>query len=648
MKNLIILIFILFNLKITAQNAGTVKAFSMLSTTKQRIAFLDSAVSTLDKQTFDALLIEIKAQKDDKAAFYWHLMYLDHYAHFKGDKQTYKKNLDEMCLLAKEKGLKAESVIGEIYISNLGFASQKINEEKIYSNYLNCFDQISNLGVDAFSNYNLLQILYEIGRNFNQLGDNEKALEALLLSQKIDKKNTSAHFNTLVLDLIGFIYAEQKNYDAAIAYNQKVYQLNSVFKYNETQSWYGEFWKAMSQLNIAKYLVEMGKTTEGEIYARKGYELYQSQADTSNKDKNLAAFDALNVLIMIKLKLGKLDEVEPLLMQVGLLKQKLDFSNESVYFRPLKLYQNYIQYYEAKKDYTNGYRYIKLSNEMQDSLNRRNDKRKLWQTETRVKIARYQEQLKSIEEDNRWQERLRNMAVIAFLLLAIFGVFIYLYIKKDNKIINEQKALLQQSLVEKETLLKEIHHRVKNNLQIISGLFDKQARLTTDETNKKLMREVQNRVFSIALVHQNLYESENLSTINIRTYLEVLAGNIEKSQKNEHQDIKTFLSSDIAFIDIDTAIPLGLIVNELITNCYKYAFTDRTTGEIHVHFNQDEKKMILTVRDNGIGLPADFNYQKSPSLGMNLVRGLVRQINGKLDIKSSDKGTTFTILCEKK
>lgn len=433
MKISIILIFILFNLKITAQKAGTVEAFRKISTTEQRIAFLsDSAVITMDKQTLNALLIEIEAQKDDKATFYWHYVYMRLFDQFKDDQVAFKKNIDEMCLFAKEKGLKAELVLGKLYKSQYDFANQKINEEKIYSDYLDYFDQISNLGVNAFANYNLLEILYELGRNFNQLGDNEKALDALLLSQKIDKKNTSVHFQTLILDLIGFIYAEQKNYDAAIAYNHKVYKLNSDYTYHENQSWYGDFWKAMATLNIAKYLVELGKITEGEMYAKKGYALYQSQADTTNQDKNLASYDALNVLLMIKLKLGKLNEVEPLLLQIGLIKQKLDFSFESVYFRPLKLYQNYIQYYEAKKDFTNAYRYIKLYTEMQDSLNRRNDKRKLWQTETRVKIARYQEQLKSVEDENILQAQLRNMAILAFLLLTIFGVVIYLYIKKDK------------------------------------------------------------------------------------------------------------------------------------------------------------------------------------------------------------------------
>ena len=378
-----------------------------------------------------------------------------------------------------------------------------------------------------------------------------------------------------------------------------------------------------------------------------GYELYKTQEDINNLEKVIANFDALQVLVKIKLQMGKVDEVETLLKKVEYLKLKIDFSHESNYFKPWRFYNNYYKYYEAKKDYTNAFRYMKLTNEMQDSLNRRNDKRKLWQIESRVKADNYLSQIKKAEEDSHFQAQLRNIAIIALLLFGIVAFVVFRRIKKDNKTIAEQKALLEQSLGEKENLLKEIHHRVKNNLQIISGLFDKQARQVMDESTKKLMKAGQDRVFSIALVHQNLYQSENLTTIEIKQYLELLTKNIEKSQKSEYQDIKIVLDVDDSALDIDTAIPLGLILNELITNCYKYAFKDRTEGEINIRFRRQGKELILGVQDNGVGLPPDFDVQKTRSLGLNLVRGLVRQIDGKLDFTSGTEGTLFTVHCIK-
>jgi two-component sensor histidine kinase len=136
-----------------------------------------------------------------------------------------------------------------------------------------------------------------------------------------------------------------------------------------------------------------------------------------------------------------------------------------------------------------------------------------------------------------------------------------------------------------------------------------------------------------------------LTTIQIKSYLETLTKNIEKSQKSEFQDIALILDVDDSVLDIDTAIPLGLILNELITNCYKYAFKDRTKGEIQIRFYRMANEMVLDVQDNGVGLPQNFDIDKTKSLGINLVRGLVRQLDGKLDFTSSAEGTTFTICC---
>lgn len=244
-----------------------------------------------------------------------------------------------------------------------------------------------------------------------------------------------------------------------------------------------------------------------------------------------------------------------------------------------------------------------------------------------------------------WWNTWAAWAIYALILgAAIWWVNRFLINQQREQQKNEN---LKRLVIERETMLREIHHRVKNNLQIISGLFDKQSRQTTDEATRKLMKEGQDRVFSIALVHQNLYESDNLTIIQIKSYLETLTQNIEKSQRNEFQDIALKLDVDDSVLDIDTAIPLGLILNELITNCYKYAFKDRTKGEIQIRFRQMAKEIVLGVQDNGMGLPQNFDIDKTKSLGINLVRGLVRQLDGKLDFTSSVEGTTFTIYCIK-
>jgi two-component sensor histidine kinase/tetratricopeptide (TPR) repeat protein len=648
MKKVLTLLFLYLSQIAYSQQALAIETFRKLTTTDQRCDFLvDSNMTKFDKPTYEAFLPIIEAKKDNKAAFFWHFQYMRFAQQFKVfNTEMLPKILEKMTKIAEKSGLEAELVIAQYQNALLEFGKKRINEQQVYALYLSYFEQIKHLGVEKFSRYTIDQTLHEIGRNFYELGDKEKALDCLLLAEKCIPQGSMTHVQTLILNLIESIYADSKDYPQAIVYAQKIYKVNSP--QNPTQNaeggdWLHTFWQGMASLDIAQFMFEMGKVKECETYANRGYELYKGKEDFTNHDKTVAEFDALQVLIKIKLQLGKLSEVEPLFQRVERLKPHIRSDMESFYFKPLRLYNNYYRYYEAQKDYINAFRYMKLANEMQDSLNRRNDKRKLWQVESHVKADSYQAQIKLVEEDNKLQQRLRNFAVLALVLFGVFAFIVYRRIKNDNKIITEQKALLEQSLGEKENLLKEIHHRVKNNLQIISGLFEKQALKASDEVSKKLMKEGQDRVFSIALVHQNLYQTDNLSTIEIKTYLEMLVKNIEKSQNTQNQKIDLALNVDDSTVDIDTAIPLGLILNELITNAYKYAFKDKLQGLIRIEFHQKAKDFFLQVQDNGIGIPSNFDINKTKSLGLNLVRGLVRQLNGVMDFKSNTEGTVFTI-----
>lgn len=653
MKKIGLFFFIFYYHLSYAQQSLDAESFRKLSNVEERFAFLsDTNVRKMSKPTFDSIFHIIQEKKDYKTLFYWYYQFNNCVDILSKDRtKDYINNIHQMRIVSQKPGLQTEATFALYLFTVNEYSEKRIMEQQAYSTYLSCFEQIKSIGTDNFKLYGIEWILLEIGRNFYELGDIEKALECLLLGEKtftnpIPKKNL--HFYTLITNLIESIYANKREFTNASFYAQKIYDVNLAA--NPTQDpndWLRLYWQGLSCLNMADYLFEVGKFKEGETLADKGYKLASTKEDLSNDNITMAEFEALQVLIKIKLKLGKIKEVEPLFKRVEILKPHLGLGMEGYYFKPIRLYKNYVTYYEIKKDYINAYRYMKLANELQDSLNRRNDKRQLWQTEMRVKADRYQAQLVSAEEDYQREQNLRNAAIIALVLFAGVSIVVYRRIKNDNKIITEQKTLLQQSLTEKETLLKEVHHRVKNNLQIISSLFDKQSRQSKDEVTRKLMKEGQDRVFSIALVHQNLYQSENLSTIEIKPYLETLTRNIEKSQKSESQNITLNLDIKDSFESIDTIIPLGLILNELITNCYKYAFTGREKGSIAISFHTLNNAIILTVKDDGIGLPPDFNIQKNNSLGMNLVRGLVRQLNGQMDFTTSATGTTFIISCKK-
>ncbi|HEY9626187.1 MAG TPA: PAS domain S-box protein [Coleofasciculaceae cyanobacterium] len=204
------------------------------------------------------------------------------------------------------------------------------------------------------------------------------------------------------------------------------------------------------------------------------------------------------------------------------------------------------------------------------------------------------------------------------------------------------EAMIQTSLKEKEVLLKEIHHRVKNNLGVVYGLLQMQSRRSSDSQVVEALKESQNRITSIALVHEKLYGSDDLANIDFAQYIADLTAHLFTSYNIHTDQIQLTTQIDAIPLDIDTAIPCGLIINELVSNALKYAFSD-APGEIQVMFHQQpDQTLALVVRDNGVGLPQHFNLKQTKTLGMTLIQGLAQQLRGTLEI-SGTAGTTVVI-----
>jgi two-component sensor histidine kinase/predicted hydrocarbon binding protein len=208
---------------------------------------------------------------------------------------------------------------------------------------------------------------------------------------------------------------------------------------------------------------------------------------------------------------------------------------------------------------------------------------------------------------------------------------------------------IKSSLLEKEVLLKEIHHRVKNNLQIISSLLNLQAAKIEDETAREKYIESIGRVKSMAIIHELLYRSKNLSTIKIMDYLRELVTYISQSYSlNLKNHIKVDLEISVKrdHINISKAIPCGLIINELLSNAFKYAFPNNMKGRISIELTDSEKEngfYLLKFSDNGIGISKKVNISDPTTLGLQLIHSLVQQLDGKVQI-SADKGTSFIII----
>ncbi len=211
--------------------------------------------------------------------------------------------------------------------------------------------------------------------------------------------------------------------------------------------------------------------------------------------------------------------------------------------------------------------------------------------------------------------------------------------------ISERKKTEEQvraSLLEKEVLLREIHHRVKNNLQVVSSLLYLQSQKLADPELKNHFLESQSRICSMALAHEQLYQSKNLSEVSLKSYVESLVSQLRQVFQMAGQQIDCRTEIDAVALDIAKVIPCGLLITELLSNAYRHAFADGRNGAIRIAIEERENKLLLTVADDGIGLPAGFDYRQTATLGMQLVRALCNQLNGVIEVENQ-RGTLFRV-----
>ena len=255
---------------------------------------------------------------------------------------------------------------------------------------------------------------------------------------------------------------------------------------------------------------------------------------------------------------------------------------------------------------------------------------------------------------------LRPWFIVLALIALVTGGFIF--IKWRTKQLTLQKMQLEQtveerthqlkersdelnmSLQQKDVLLKEIHHRVKNNLTVISSLLELQSDNVTDEVSKSTLLQGTNRVRSRALIHQRLYQHEDFAAIELHGFANDLYRQIASVLKDMNQQVTFTNNIAQTQVDIDTAVPLGLIMNELITNSFKYAFHANAVGEIVISLEEiGEHEFMLVYKDNGPGLPAGFDVENSPSLGMRLINRLAYQLSGKVFFEQDNNFTVFKV-----
>lgn len=220
---------------------------------------------------------------------------------------------------------------------------------------------------------------------------------------------------------------------------------------------------------------------------------------------------------------------------------------------------------------------------------------------------------------------------------------------QTNQILQEEVRVrqcaeerLKASLQEKEVLLREIHHRVKNNLQVIATLFNLQSGAVKDRQTADLLRESQNRVKSMAIIHEKLYRAKDLARIDYEQYVHNLTSHLFRSFGMDAR-VRVHITVDAVYLGVDTAIPCGLIITELVSNSLKHAFPQGREGEIQIDLRSHPgQKYILTVQDNGVGFPSELDHRTTNSLGLQIVHALTQQLDGSIELSRAG-GTCFQI-----
>ncbi len=272
--------------------------------------------------------------------------------------------------------------------------------------------------------------------------------------------------------------------------------------------------------------------------------------------------------------------------------------------------------------------------------------RKIYSEDLSKSLANYKTEQAVKEKEKELtheKEKTTLYGVIALLAFVLFIITLLVLrkIKKQSKQLSDKNKIIEESLKEKELLVKEVHHRVKNNFQIVSSLLELQTKGIEDKKALELANQGKNRVKSMALIHQKLYQNES-GLIDFDEYIKLLIRELS-SMYSSSNIVKTSISSKNMFFDVDTAIPLGLIINEIITNSYKYAFKNDKENNLSISIEKEkENNYKLIIEDNGPGLATNFDVKKAKSLGLRLVNRLVKQLHGTLK-QSNIKGAKFEI-----
>jgi two-component sensor histidine kinase/Tfp pilus assembly protein PilF len=528
------------------------------------------------------------------------------------------QHYDEGIAVAKK--YKNDVVLGVLYMNK----ANSLNEAARYDEAIDMHLQSIRIKEKIKDERGLMQSYNNIALVYLRSGELEQAADffrrANQFATKFNNKTTLGYNYTNLATL----YINMKKTDSV-----PVFFDQALAAFTETGEKPG---LGLVYHNYGNFLFEQGKLDKSEELLRKALEIRRS----TKSDYDVAS--SMNVLGALLTKKGKMKEAEDYLLQsMALLKG--ESGN-----RQKDLYKYLSEHYKAAGDYEEAYKYQASYISMKDTLIDESEVTNMLRAQSQYEVEKKEAQLALEKKENELKSaHIRNKNQQLIFLGVALGLAVLLslvfFMNYRNK---KQHALaLEQKNSQIETLIRELHHRVKNNLQVVSGLLSLQSSRLEDDKARQAMEEGRTRVDAMAMIHQKLYMDKDLAAVDIKDYLSNLSQSLANSFGYDEEHVHTKVELPHRSLDIDMAIPIGLIVNELVTNAFKHAFNATTNPRVDVSLEKKtDGTMLLRIADNGKGLATSIDTSRS--FGMKLVHTLVEQINGNLQV-AQDNGTVYSI-----
>lgn len=573
-----------------------------------------------------------------------------------------------LLFVAKVSFAQGDSLLLELKKENA--ASSIIDEMQVYFNATYYQDPAKSLelalATDSLSQihkfdskYGVTNLLLGIAYNVNELYD--KAIEAFLKSVDYSERLLTPKTQAQAFNGLAVVCQVRNDTETSALYFEKALEIYKSL--NDT------LWTGLINLNLG------GLYMEDELLDKADHYLVDAIIAMDGMNQPLyAGYGKLN-LGSLRVKQKRYEEaipsltealavvpyqVNPLIHAVGnsalgeaFLRKKewksskkyldlaLEQSNQIKNFEQLEVVTGLLaEYHETNGNEKEALTYFKRSASLKDSFISKEEDERLIDALKKYEAEKKEQEIMLLSAENEFKDlrNERDRRSLIFALFSILGLGLILSIivinrnkiKTLNKVLAEQKSLIEKNLSEKELLLKEIHHRVKNNLQVISSLLSLQSNYVKDPSALQALNLGKNRVKSMSLIHQNLYQEGNLTGVKLKPYFEKLCNNLFDSYSVNPDQVKLILQIENLDLEIDQVIPLGLIANELISNALKHAFNIQKSGELLVSLKQEHNGLHFKVEDNGIGIAPEVLQGKTDSFGYQMINAFKEKLDAEL------------------